>query len=527
MARKSISDEQRRALRVWFRAQHPRPRQIDAVRWFEERYHHRITQSTISESLSSRFAYLENVPAKASTSSYRQRQAQWPLLEAILFEWYQFIDKQNAIITGDIILRKAQQIWPQIPQYRDKQPPSFSLGWLAGFKKRHGIKERSKHGEAASVAETAEIEMRAIQTLCGEYEEADIFNMDETGLFWKQAPSKGLSTTNRPGVKKDKSRISIICCTNFTGTERMPLWLIGKSQKPRALKNVNSTALGFVWRANAKAWNNTMLMAEWLRSFYSTIDSNRTVLLLMDNFSAHIAGVELAPPPSNIRIQWLPANSTSLYQPLDQGIINNLKHNYKKYWIDFMIEQYEQQRDPQRAINLSFTVRWITRAWFLKVSNDTVYRCFRKAKIQPQQQPISLPSEPALDLSSQWSYLQRVGNIRAEMSLGDFLNPEDENMTPQEANQGVEELDLEAVIQHHTGQLIQDQEEAIDEDQGEEVPPPAASEALEAIQLLVRFSERSESSTPEDIRYLERLERSIDLILASTRRQSTLEEWIT
>lgn len=270
-----------------------------------------------------------------------------------------------------------------------------------------------------------------------------------------------------------------------------------------------------------------MLMAEWLRSFYSTIDSNRTVLLLMDNFSAHIAGVELAPPPSNIRIQWLPANSTSLYQPLDQGIINNLKHNYKKYWIDFMIEQYEQQRDPQRAINLSFTVRWITRAWFLKVSNDTVYRCFRKAKIQPQQQPISLPSEPALDLSSQWSYLQRVGNIRAEMSLGDFLNPEDENMTPQEANQGVEELDLEAVIQHHTGQLIQDQEEAIDEDQGEEVPPPAASEALEAIQLLVRFSERSESSTPEDIRYLERLERSIDLILASTRRQSTLEEWIT
>jgi len=65
------------------------------------------------------------------------------------------IDNQNGIVTGEITLRKAQQIWPQIPQYGDQAPPSFSLGWRAGFKTRHGIKDRLRHGEAASVAETA------------------------------------------------------------------------------------------------------------------------------------------------------------------------------------------------------------------------------------------------------------------------------------------------------------------------------------------------------------------------------------
>jgi len=179
MPRKPISDEQRKALRAWYCQQHPRPRQIDAIKWFEEQFQHRITQSTVSETLSSRFAYLETVKPRASTASYRQRQPQWPILEAILFEWYEAIDKQNGIVTGELLLGKARQIWPQIPQYRDHQPPSFSPGWLGGFKKRYGIKERTRHGEAGSVAETAEIEMRAIQTLCGEFNEADIFNERE------------------------------------------------------------------------------------------------------------------------------------------------------------------------------------------------------------------------------------------------------------------------------------------------------------------------------------------------------------
>jgi Tc5 transposase DNA-binding domain len=38
-----------------------------------------------------------------------------------------------------MILARAQQVWPLIPQYRGQAPPNFSSGWLDKFKKRHNM----------------------------------------------------------------------------------------------------------------------------------------------------------------------------------------------------------------------------------------------------------------------------------------------------------------------------------------------------------------------------------------------------
>ena len=47
---------------------------------------------------------------------------------------------------------------------------------------------------------------------------------------------------------------------------------------------------------------------------------DRKVLLLMDNFSAHYSGAQFCGGEtglSNIRVEWLPPNTTSHWQPLD------------------------------------------------------------------------------------------------------------------------------------------------------------------------------------------------------------------
>ena len=93
----------------------------------------------------------------------------------------------------------------------------WSVGWLAGFKKRYKIQQQNRHGEASSVPESATEEMKSIQTLCGEYLEEDIYNMDVTGLFWRQSPISGLATENQAGVKRDKSWITLVVCVNCTG----------------------------------------------------------------------------------------------------------------------------------------------------------------------------------------------------------------------------------------------------------------------------------------------------------------------
>jgi hypothetical protein len=68
----------------------------------------------------------------------------------------------------------------------------LSDGWLMRFKERNGLKEMKRHGEAASSrAETVERERKWVQELIEKwgYELQDIFNIDETGLFYGYAPN--------------------------------------------------------------------------------------------------------------------------------------------------------------------------------------------------------------------------------------------------------------------------------------------------------------------------------------------------
>jgi Tc5 transposase DNA-binding domain len=63
----------------------------------------------------------------------------------------------------------------------------LSNGWLGRFKVRHNLKQTRRHGEAALAStETVEQEQKWIQDLIqdGRYGLHDIYNMDETSLFY-------------------------------------------------------------------------------------------------------------------------------------------------------------------------------------------------------------------------------------------------------------------------------------------------------------------------------------------------------
>src|SRR6185295_7354860 len=100
----------------------------------------------------------------------------------------------------------------------------------------------------------------------------------------------------------------------------MPLWLIGKYKTPQALQNVNLAQFPCTWRHNIKAWMTGIVMAEWLQAFYVFVGKEKRILLLLDNFSAHMLGEELAPPPSNIRIIYLPANNQYIQAILSTAV---------------------------------------------------------------------------------------------------------------------------------------------------------------------------------------------------------------
>ena len=212
---RGLSFAQRLAIRQYARA-HPRLTQNQLREWFEYSFQRIITQPTISESLSSKFAHLDT-DTPINPKQQRVRPAKYPHLEAALFEWHQRVEI-DIPLSSEAIKEQARRFWSRLPQYQEMELPQFSNGWLEGFKKRHGIKQRIRHGEAASLDETAIAEqILGVQTAARAYSPCDVYNCDETGLFWKATPDRGLATQQFSGTKKHKDRLTLHFCCNADG----------------------------------------------------------------------------------------------------------------------------------------------------------------------------------------------------------------------------------------------------------------------------------------------------------------------
>lgn len=131
----------------------------------------------------------------------------------------------------------------------DHESFKASTGWLDKFKTRHGIRNLSIQGEKLSAGEeTVEPFLLKLQKVIEErgLTPEQIYNTDETGLLWKCLPQRTLVSCREksaPGFKKAKDCLTVLGCTNATGTHKLKPVLIGKSAKPRCFKNVNMDAL--------------------------------------------------------------------------------------------------------------------------------------------------------------------------------------------------------------------------------------------------------------------------------------------
>ncbi|GBN95876.1 Tigger transposable element-derived protein 1 [Araneus ventricosus] len=66
-----------------------------------------------------------------------------------------------------------------------------------------------------------------------------VFNCDETGLFWKKMPKRTCITEEEiafPGHKTMKDRLTLLFCANASGDLKIKLLLVYRSETPRAFK---------------------------------------------------------------------------------------------------------------------------------------------------------------------------------------------------------------------------------------------------------------------------------------------------
>ena len=102
------------------------------------------------------------------------------------------------------------------------------------------------------------------------------------------------------------------------------MFVIGKAQKPRCFKNVKF--LPCRYRHQKKSWVDGILFEEWVRELdRKFLSEGRNVAIVIDNFPAHPYIENL----KTIKLFFLPPNTTSITQPIDQGVIRSLKAKYR------------------------------------------------------------------------------------------------------------------------------------------------------------------------------------------------------
>ena len=104
--------------------------------------------------------------------------------------------------------------------------------------------------------------------MCDGYAPKDIFNMEETSLFYRDTTKATLKVKGDKcaGGKCSKERLTVALCASMTGEKCVPL-VIGKCKKPHCFKNITPESLPVTYTNNKKAWMNTGLFEWWLQRF--------------------------------------------------------------------------------------------------------------------------------------------------------------------------------------------------------------------------------------------------------------------
>ena len=116
-------------------------------------------------------------------------------------------------------------------------------------------------------------------------------------------------------------------------------------------------------------------------------------VLVLNNCSAHPDQTELVSDDGKIIAKFLPPNVTSLIQPMDQGVIEAVKRNYKKKLLRGAIiadDQGESTLDFLKSVNMSKVVQYGSEAWS-EVKATTLRKSWEKI-IPIAAQPLVRPS---------------------------------------------------------------------------------------------------------------------------------------
>ncbi|GIY50854.1 tigger transposable element-derived protein 1 [Caerostris darwini] len=414
-------------------------------------------------------------PAKGLTIISKLRTILHENMEKLLMVWVTEKQLQGDTLTQTIICEKARAIYGDLLKQTPKtsideaSEESFkaSRGWFENFKKRSSIHSVVRHGEAASSdMKAAEDYIKTFSDLIKAqgYISQQVFNCDETGLFWKKMPNRTYITAEEkmiPGHKPMKDRLILALCANASADCKIKPLLVYHSENPRAFKShkILKETLQVMWRSNPKAWVTRKFSVEWVNLVFGPTvkkylqENNLPVqaLLILDNAPAHPPNLEddILEELKFIKVLYLPPNTTPILQPMDQQVISNFKKLYTKHLFRRCFEVTESTNLTLREFwkdhfNIAICLQIIDQAW-LGVTTKTLTSAWKKLWPEAVAERIYEELEPGVSVEEEI------------VSLGKSMSLE------------VEERDVNELIEEYTQELTTEEIQELQSQQHTEV----------------------------------------------------------
>ncbi|XP_062622348.1 tigger transposable element-derived protein 4-like [Saccostrea cucullata] len=385
----------------------------------------------------------------------KMRKATYENTEQAVLQWFKAARDKNIPVSGPLLMAKSEEFATQLGDTQFK----CSTGWLDRFKERHAITFKR--------------------------------------LFFRLLPDKTLEfkCVDCHGGKSSKDRLTVLACANMSGSDKLPLLVIGKAKNPRCFKNVKSLPTSY--EANSKAWITSELFTNWVRKLDRKFHyQGRKVALVVDNCPAHpkVTGLKA------VSLIFLPPNTTSKTQPMDQGIIQNLKVHYRKLVILRQLKAIENQ--TELTISVLDAMRMLNQAW-AKVSEKTIQNCFRHANFTsaPEEEAVSEDEDPDDDIP--------LAALRLRIPLDEYAGVDD-NLETSEATTDA------AIVENILSAGRNCDEDAGEDDEDDVQAPPVKKPPMKAVssavELICTWAEMTEN-TSDLLPTLQKIQQRITVLL--------------
>ncbi|CAG8655177.1 10866_t:CDS:2, partial [Dentiscutata heterogama] len=161
----------------------------------------KLDHSTISKILKDKDQWLAKTEAEISDTVFKHKKTKFPQLDHAIQLWVKSIIYERLFLTEAIIKEKAIYFAHALSLLENVL--KFSNSWINKFKKRNHLQNFRLHSEAESAPIESLPEFRQeLWEIIQEYTLDNVYNANETSLFYRLAPYQTLASKPCSGWKK-------------------------------------------------------------------------------------------------------------------------------------------------------------------------------------------------------------------------------------------------------------------------------------------------------------------------------------